>query len=131
MTDRSNFPEEMRAAAEEARGCLEKVRRGDPGGLVEMKQWWRRLKEAASARGVPAVLVLASALESLVEAWQRARSGGRDHPDAPRLIGEALDLLPALAAGEVSRGSGVLKDLCVRAGDLTRALEGPAAEMPE
>lgn len=117
---------EIRREAERAGACLERVRAGDSSALVEMKQFWGGMKGAGVARGVPAITVLGSALEALAEAWQRARAAGREHPDAPRLAREALDLLAALAAGEVPRGSGALKDLCVRAAELTQALsQGP------
>jgi len=118
-----NFLEvEIARLVEEAQESLERVRAGEQAALAELKQFWGRLKSAGGAYGVPTITVLGSAFEALGEAWQRARVGGREHPDAPRLTQEALDLLPALARGEVPRGSGVLKDLCVRAADLTLAL---------
>lgn len=113
---------EIARLVEEAQAGLERVRAGEQAALAELKQFWSRLKSAGGRYGVPAITVLGSAFEALSEAWQRARVGGREHPDTPRLTQEALDLLPALARGEVPRGSGVLKDLCVRAADLTQAL---------
>ncbi len=87
-----------------------------------MKQFWHQMKRAGASTGVPAVTVLGSALEALCDIWQRARAAGREHPDSARLMKEALDLLPALAGGEVPQGRGKLKQLCARADELTQSL---------
>ncbi len=128
---RSVFTDELRRAVEEAGQLLERIRRGEAQALVEIRQFWERLRAEGNAHGVPGVVVLSSALAGLSEAWQRARLAGREHADAPRLAQEAVDLLPALARGEVPRGSGVLKDLCVRAAELTQSLARAAAEARE
>lgn len=119
--------EEMRRQTAGAAALLERLRAGEAAALAELKLFWRRLRVSGASAGRPAVTVLGSALESLSEAWQRARVGGRDHPDAPRLTGEALALAGALLEGEAARGSGALKEICQRAAELEKAL---AAQPP-
>jgi len=118
----------VRRLSDQAQDCIRRLRAGEPAALVELRQAWQQIKAAGSSAGIPSITVLGSALEAMSEAWQRARLGGREHPDAPRLTQEALDLAAALARGEVPPGSGVLKDLCVRAGELTEALSRPAGK---
>src|SRR3972149_2328372 len=101
----------MRRLTAGAPSILERLRAGETGALAELKLFWRQLRVSGASGGRPAVTVLGSALESLSEAWQRARVEGHDHPDAPRLTGEALELAGALLQGEVARGSGDLKGI--------------------
>ena len=114
--------EEWDRLCREAQTCLERARSGEKTALADMKQLWQQIKALGAATGVPSVIVLGSAIESLSDAWQRARAGGREHPDAARVVQEALETLPMLARGQVPRGSGVLKSLCLRATEVTQAL---------
>ena len=118
--------EEWDRLCREGEVCLERVRSGEKAALVEMKQLWQQIKALGSASGVPSAIVLGTAIEGLSEAWQRARGSGREHPDSARVIQEALKTLPLLARGEVRRGSGVLKSLCLRAAEVTQALSESA-----
>jgi hypothetical protein len=129
--DESSRPigiEEMRRLTAGAGELLERLRAGETVALAELKLYWRQLRVSGASSGRPAVTVLGSALESLSEAWQRARVGGRDHPDAPRLTGEALELAAELLQGDVARGSGALKGVCQRAAELEKALGEPPPE---
>jgi hypothetical protein len=121
--DRGSQPlEEWERLRREGEECLDRVRGGGPAALAEMKQFWQRVKALGAASGAPSAIVLGSALETLSEAWQRARAGGREHPDAARVVHEALEALLLLVRGEVPRGSGMLKALCLRAAEVTQAL---------
>jgi hypothetical protein len=118
----------MRRLTVGAGELLERLRRGQTAALAELKLFWRALRVSGASAGRPAVTVLGSALESLSDAWQRARVGGRDHPDAPRLTGEALELAAELLQGETARGSGLLKGVCQRAAELEKAMGAPPPE---
>ena len=125
------FSEQVIRMAGEAAVCLERIREGDRASLTEMKQFWAGLKAEGGSNGAPAVTVLGSAFEALSEAWQRARAAGCDHPDAARLVQEALDLLVDLVQQKSPRGGGVLKNLCARATELTDSLSRSAAVSPQ
>jgi len=129
MSDQ-HFSERVIQMAAEAAACLERIREGDRASLTEMKQFWAGLKAAGGSNGSPAVTVLGSAFEALSEFWQRARAAGHDHPDAARLVQEALDLLVVLVQQESPRGGGALKSLCARATELTDALSQSTAVSP-
>jgi hypothetical protein len=120
--------EEMRRLTSGASTLLERLRGGDVGALAELKLFWRQLRVSGVSGARPAVTVLGSALESLSEAWQRARVDGRDHADAPRLTREALDLAGELLQGESAPGPGSLKEVCQRAAELEKALGAPPPE---
>jgi hypothetical protein len=126
-----SFVEEVVGMIPEAEACLENIRHGDRTSLTEMKQFWAYLKTTGASNGKPAVTVLGSALESLSKAWQRARAAGREHPDAPRLIQEALQLLPELLQAGGPKGGSLIKDLCARSTELTEALSSSDVPAPK
>ncbi len=125
------FSEQVIRLAAEAAACLERIREGDRASLTEMKQFWAGLKATGGSNGAPAVTVLGSAFEALSEAWQRARAAGHDHPDAARVVQEALDLLVVLVQQKSPGRGGTLKNLCARATELTDSLSRSAVDSPE